>query len=179
MTDPRINMVMLVKEHITNPVIKNIAQWLVSDQANHFYEAPFSNFSGKYQPDRWSGKGGLVEATLAGYGPLRILLKTADTIYTTPSVDRVVAIYLLLMISRAIDVKRGLVTVDSSGSISTVAVANAIAFGMVDLDIGEIQALTKWWASRKEMTGAHESFHVSWWIINQTLDWVFTASRAK
>lgn len=179
MSDQRLAMVNLAKEHIANPIIKNIAQWLVSDQSSHFYEAPFNNFSGKWEPHRWSSPGGLVEATRIGYQPLRILLETAKTIYTTPSVDRVVAIYLSLMISRSLDVARGEVITDSSGSISSVAVANALHFGMTDLNIGEIQALTKWWASRKEMAANHEGFSVSWWTINQTMDWLFTASRAK
>ena len=178
--DPRMSMVLLCREHLNNPVIKNIATWIISDQANHIYESPFHNFSGKWVPDRLSGPGGLIEAAGHGYRTLRIFSKTAETLYAAHSVDRVVAIYLLLIISRALDVRRGVVsTTDGGGSISTIAVANALHFGMTDLDLGEIQALTKWWASRKEMAGTHEEFSPTWWIINQTFDWLFTATRAK
>ena len=178
--DPRIAMITMCKEHIADKVVVNIAKWIVSDQAAHFYKSPFSNFSGKYDKDRWSNPGGLVEATLHGYRVLRVLSETSNVIHTTHSVNRVVAVYLLVMISRCLDVKNNVITTENaSGSISTVAVSNALHFGMTDMDLGEIQALTKWWASRKDMFASHEPFNPTWWIVSQTLDWLFVSSRIK
>lgn len=178
--DPRVAMVLLAKEHIKEPVIQRIAQWLLSDQAVKFYEMPFNNFSGKYDKGRWDDPGGLAEATLYGYRAFRVLAKTAEALHTTYSVDRAVAIYLLVMISRAIDIRSGLqTTTDAQGSISIVAVSNALYFGMTDLTCGEIQGLTKWWESRKGMAASHEPFNVVWWVVSETMNWIFIVSRKK
>lgn len=176
--DPRVAMILLTKEHIKEPVIQRIGQWLVSDQAEVFYESPFNNFSGKYDKGRWDGPGGLVEATLYGYRAFRVLAKTGEALHTTYSVDRALAVYLLVMISRVIDIRSGRqTTVDAEGSISTVAVSNALCFGMTDLTCGEIQALTKWWESRKGMMISHEPFNVVWWVISETMNWIFTMAK--
>jgi hypothetical protein len=170
--------VLLAKEHIKDPTVQRIAQWLVSDQSSAFYESAFNNFSGKYDKGRWDHPGGLAEATLIGYRAFRVLAKTGEALHTAYSVDRAAAIYLLVMISRAIDIRSGRqTTVDAEGSISTVAVSNALYFGMTDLTCGEIQALTKWWESRKGMMMTHEPFNVVWWVVSETMNWIFTVAR--
>lgn len=172
MSDARLMLIDIAKEHLKYKPVQDITRWLVSDQSSSFLT---QNFAPK---GLWCGTGGLVDATLNGYKPLRMLCKTSEVIYSTPNIDRIVAIYLILMISRNIEVPSGRITFqDGLGSVGTTAVINALSFGMCDMTPGEVQALTKWWASRTEMIRDHEPFNHEWWIIAETLNWIFTANK--
>jgi hypothetical protein len=172
-TDPKLAFVHLVKEHLQSKHVQNIAKVLVSDQYAEFWEAPFSHGSG-----RWDTKGGLAEATLLGYRAMRFLCKTADALFTKIDEDRLVALYLTVMISRWCNVRTMQRTFErvQPASATSVAVSNAIALGL-DLTPVEVQALTGWFKSRPEMLKDHEGFSPEWWVISETMNWIFVGNR--
>lgn len=173
-TDPRMAFVLMVKDHLQCPHVVTIAKILASDQYAGFFEAPFSHGSG-----RWDHKGGLVEATLLGYRALRMLTATANQLFSgTLDADRLVAIYLTVMASRWCNVRTKAITFERSqpASVTSVSIANAIAFG-IDLTPNEAQALTNWYLSRTDMLKIHEGFTSEWWVISETLNWIFVGNR--
>jgi hypothetical protein len=173
-TDPRMAFVLMVKEHLKSQHVQNIAKVLVSDQYIGFWDAPFSHSSG-----RWDSKGGLVEATLLGYRALRYLCATANQLFAGKvDEDRLVAIYLTIMVSRWCNVRTKQITFERTQpcSVISVALANAVALG-IDLTPAEAQAITNVHASRSELMKDHEGFTSEWWVISETLNWVFVGNR--
>lgn len=173
-TDPRMAFVLMVKEHLKSQHVQNIAKILVSDQYAGFWEAPFSHSSG-----RWDVKGGLVEAALLGYRALRYLCATANQLFAgNVDEDRLVAVYLTIMVSRWCNVRTKQITFEriQPCSATSVAVANAMAFGL-DLTPAEAQALTSWFISRTELLKNHDGFTSEWWVISETMNWIFVGNR--
>lgn len=172
-TDPRMAFVLMVKEHIKNPTIQAISKVLVSDQYADFWSVPFSHGNG-----RWDNKGGLVECMLLGYRALCFLMATADQLFTKVDKDRLLAIYMVLLVSRWCNVKNMQVTFQRQQpcAVTSVAVANAVAFGL-DLSPAEAQALTRWYSSRSDLIRDHEGFTPEWWCISEVMNWIFVANR--
>lgn len=171
--DPKVAFISMVKEHIDSNAIKEIAKLLIADQCVGFWDAPFSGGQ-----NRWDGKGGLAEAMLYGYRAFRILNTTASTLYTSVDTNRMLAIYLSLMIGRWANIRdlKHTFNRDNPASATSVGVANAIAFGL-DLSPKEVQALTRWYSSRLEMSRDYEGFSPEWWVLSETMNWIFVANR--
>ena len=172
-TDPRMAFVLMVKEHIQNPVVQSISKVLVADQYADFWLAPFSHGS-----SRWDNKGGLVEAMLLGYRAFSFLVATAEHLFTKVDKDRLLAIYMIILVSRWANIRTKQVTFQRMNpcSATSVAVANAATFGL-DLTPAEAQALTRWYSSRSELIKDHEGFTPEWWVISETMNWIFIANR--
>jgi hypothetical protein len=175
-TDPKVAFVHMVKDHIKHKPIGEIARILISDQYADFWQAPFSNGQG-----RWDAPGGLAEATVLGYRALRFLLVTANNLFNKLDEEnehRIVALYLSLMSARWADVRNLSRTFGkhNPASASSVAVANAVAFG-IDLKPAEVTALTRWYSSRVELAKEFDGFTVEWWVLSETMNWLFVANR--
>jgi hypothetical protein len=175
-TDPKVAFVHVVKDHIKHKPIAEIARLLISDQYADFWQAPFSNGQG-----RWDSNGGLAEATVLGYRAMRFLMATANNLFSTLDADaenRIVALYLSLMSARWADVRNLHRTFSkfNPASASSVAVANAVAFG-IDLKPTEVTALTRWYSSRIELAREFDGFTVEWWVLSETMNWLFVGNR--
>lgn len=175
-TDPKVAFLHAVKDHIKHKPIGDIARILISDQYAEFWQAPFSNGQG-----RWDVPGGLAEATVLGYRAMRFLLATASNLFNKmePEAEsRIVALYLSLMSARWADVRSMVRTFSKTNpaSASSVAVANAVAFGM-DLKPAEVTALTRWYSSRIELSKEFDGFTAEWWVLSETMNWIFVANR--
>lgn len=175
-TDPKVAFVHAVKDHIKHKPIADIARILLSDQYVEFWNAPFSNGQG-----RWDAPGGLAEATVLGYRAMRFLMATAHSLFTplnTEAESRIVALYLSLMIGRWADARTLVRTFSKQNpaSASSVALANAVAFG-IDVRPTEVTALTRWHSSRIELAKEFDGFTTEWWVISETMNWIFVANR--
>lgn len=171
--DPKVAFVLLAKEHLAYQPIQFLSRYLIADQSAGFWKAPFSGGRG-----RWDCEGGLAEAMLVGYRALRMLEQTVDKVYTKVDVDRVVALYLSLITARWVDLRSMVPTFDNRNhaSFTSTAVANAVAIGM-EIRPVEVQAIIGWHLSRLEMAGNHEGFTPEWWVISETMSFLFVANR--
>ena len=172
-TDPTVAFVSLVKDHLKFKPIQEYSKFLLSDQGQGFWRAPFSSTHG-----RWDIDGGLAEATLLGYRAFRFLEKTAEQLYTKVDLDRMTGLYLSLVTARWCDLRTMAPVFDQKNraSITSTSVANAVSMG-IDLRPVEVQALTGWFLSRLEMVENHEGFTPEWWIISETMSWLYVANR--
>ena len=173
-TDPRMAFVLMVKDHLKCPHVATIAKVLASDQYLGFWDAPFSHSNG-----RWDSKGGLAEATLLGYRAMRFLVATANQLFSGKvDEDRLVAVYLTVMVSRWCNIRTKQATFERVQPCSAIsmAVSNAIALG-IDLTPAEVQAITNIHASRSELVKDHEGFTSEWWVLSETMNWIFVGNR--
>lgn len=173
-TDPRMAFILMVKPHLNCPHIVSIAKVLASDQYLSFWAAPFSHGTG-----RWDGKGGLAEATMLGYQALRMLCATANQLFSGQvNEDRLVAIYLSIMVARWCNIRTKQTTFErlQPMAATSIGVANAVAFG-IDLTPAEVQAMSGWFNSRQDMQKNHEGFTSEWWVISETMHWLFVGNR--
>ncbi len=175
-TDPKIAFLNAVKDHIKHKPIGELARLLLADQYADFWQAPFSNGQG-----RWDAPGGLAEATVLGYRAMRFLMTTASNLFHTLTDDdqnRIVALYLSLMSARWADVRNLNRTFSkhNPASGSSVAVSNAVAFG-IDIKPTEVTALTSWYLSRIELAKEFDSFTVEWWVLSETMNWLFVGNK--
>lgn len=173
--DARAALAAMLGPHMAGcPKLTDVVRYLASDQAGGFYLAPFN----RNPKSRFAVDGGLVQAMLQGYKALRLLERTATALFSPVQLDRLVLLYVVLMISRWADLRDGKVIFSDQGargSISTTTLTNCLVFGITDLTAAEVQAITSWARGRTEMVGAHEPFNPAWWVLNQTMDFVFIA----
>ena len=157
------------------PKLTDVVRYLASDQAAGFYQAPFN----RNPKSRFAVDGGLIQAMLQGYKALRVLERTATALFSPVNVDRLVMLYVVLMLSRWADLREGKAIFtdlrEARGSIATTALTNCMVFGITDLSAAEVQAIVSWARGRTEMVAAHEPFNPTWWVLNQTMDFVFIA----
>ena len=153
--------------------IQNLAKLLLSDQMKEFWEAPFGSGRG-----RWDCKGGLSESMLIGYQAFRLIITACDNLYHKVDLNRMTALYLSFIVSRWCDLKTGARVFDyrNKASITCTSVANAITMG-IDLTPVEIQALTGWYLSRQEMVERFEGFTSEWWVISESICWLYVANK--
>ncbi len=147
----------VVKEHAAAPAMKQIAQFLISDQGRMFFEAPFGD-------TKYNVPGGLARAMLDGYVKLRVLSMAAEKIIGPIDHDRAAVLWVTLMTAFWADGLTG-ISVRSPGfwiSPQAMAIQNARIFGF-DLKPEEIEILI----GDRDIP---PSFFPLSWVLDQTLE---------
>lgn len=161
----------------SNQAFPKLLLLLASDRTAGFFTAAFN----RRPNQRFSGSGGLALATITGFSPLLMFHSTAKQVYSEVSVDRMVLLYIIIMISRWADLGTGRFFYQDpgpAGAMATTAVVNALGLGVTDLTAGEVQALTRNFESHESMMRGNEPFNSEWWIMQQTMEFLFRASMA-
>ena len=157
--------------------LDNIIGFLAGDSAKDFYRVPFHMKRGD---SLFNGEHGLFLATTNGIPALRGFIKVARALYGASHIDepRMVALFLVVMVSRWADLQTGQVVYGEPttvGSSSTNAIVNAGLFG-VTLSAGEVHAISMWYQTKQELAAEHESFTTEWWIMHETMNWILVKS---
>jgi hypothetical protein len=150
---------------------------IASTNSDSFFTAPFN----KRVNSKFKGVGGLAMATVVGYRAMRMLHGTANQLYRETVINRMVLLYMIMMISRWADLMTSrfmYVDPNPAGSMATTTIVNALGLGVIDLTAGEVQALTRNFESYETMAKGNEPFNPEWWILQQTLEFIFRMSEA-
>jgi len=155
-----------------HPELDNVLGFLAGDQSDNFYRVPFH----MKRDSIYNIEHGLFLAATNGVASLRGYIKVTKALYNTElSEARMMALYLIVMISRWADLGSGMSVYGSPtcpGSSSTNAIVNAGLLGVMPLTAGEVQAISMWYQTKQEMAANHESFTAEWYVMHETMNWI-------
>lgn len=177
--DLRESFVNMFKKHLKDHNVKRVLDILTSDIESEFFRCAYC--AGRR--DRFAKAGGLASAALRGYQALLMIHTAAKNLFTEVDLDRCVLIFLLYISGRYKNFQsQSMVYGDLSEytecitSISTNALSNAFIFG-ISLTPNEVQAISRFDRSSRQLTDDRERFTVEWWILSQTVEWLYVAGR--
>lgn len=159
--------------------IQPIMSFLSSENGVGFFNAPYHQVRGS----RFGDVHGLYLATTSGFPALLGFIKVVKVLYgrdVEPA--RMIALYMMAMFGRWADLSTGLLVYPppgqqtSSGSVFTNAMVNAQYFDLCPMSCGEVQAITRYNLSKREMYGDHEQFTPEWYVMNEVMNLILVES---